>query len=127
MGTFITVDGVGITTPSSYNPYPNLREKSSEDGEGNLKRKIKSSRWKLEMSWDYLTNEQYNQLLEIKFKKEFECNFPTSAGRFTKTMYGGDISGNANRADINGVMRDWTEVKFNFIQTKADKYVGGII
>lgn len=122
----IKVNGVEILTPSSYNVYPTLREKSSENALGDLVRKIVSCRWKIEMSWDYLTKEQYARLVDIKFLKEFNCTFPSSKGvMVTKKMYGGDIKGEANMADKNGIVRDWVNVSFNFIQTKADKYTGG--
>lgn len=122
----IKVNGVEIPTPSTYKPSPTLREDSTENALGDVIRKIISCRWKLEMKWDYLTKEQYSQLVNIKFLKSFDCEFPSSTGAMvTKTMYGGDISGNANLADENGIIRDWTDVTFNFIQLKADKYTGG--
>lgn len=124
----ITVNGVAIPTPSEYTPYPNLREDSTENSLGDMVRKIISSRWKLEMKWDYLTKEEYSQLTDIKFLKEFSCTFPNTKGQMvTKQMYGGDIKGNANMADANGIVRDWVNVSFNFIQTKADKYTGGAV
>lgn len=124
----IKVNGVAITTPSSYTPYPNLREDSIENTLGDLIRKIISSRWKLEMKWDYLTKEQYAQLTNIKFLKSFKCEFPNTKGvKVTKTMYAGDIKGEANIADSNGIIRDWVNVSLNFIQTKADKYTGDAI
>ena len=122
----IKVNGVDIPTPSKYNPQPNLREDSTENANGDIIRKIISCRWKLEMSWDYLTKEQYAKFQDIKFLKEFTCTFPSPKGvMITKTMYGGDISGDANIADKNGIVRDWVNVSFNFIQIKSDKYTGG--
>lgn len=122
----IKVNGVDIPTPSDYNPKPNLREDSTENANGDMIRKIISCRWKIEMKWDYLTKEQYKKLAEIKFLKEFNCTFPSPTGvMVTKKMYGGDISGEANMADKEGIVRDWVNVSFNFIQTKADKYTGG--
>lgn len=124
----IIVNGVAIPTPSKYKPYPNLREDSTENSLGDMVRKIISSRWKLEMSWDYLTKEQYSQLTDIKFKKEFSCIFPNTKGQMvTKLMYAGDLSGTANIADRDGIVRDWVDVSLNFIQTKADKYTGDAI
>jgi hypothetical protein len=123
----IKVDGVEIPTPSEYNPYPELREKSSENSLGDVKRKIISCRWKLEMKWDLLTKEQYAQLIKIKFKKSFQCEFPSSTGkRVTKTMYAGDPKGNAFKLDKKtDTVKNWTSVSLNFIQLKADKYTGG--
>ena len=124
----IKVDGVEIPTPSRYNPYPTLREKSTENALGDVVRKIISSRWKLEMSWDYLTKEQYAQLVDIKFKESFMCEFPNSMGEMvTKRMYAGDPKGQANLADKNGIVRNWTNVSLNFIQLKSDKYTGGAV
>lgn len=124
----IKVDGVEIPTPSKYNPFPTLREKSTENALGDVIRKIISSRWKLEMSWEYLTKEQYAQLTDIKFKESFLCEFPNSKGQMvTKRMYAGDIKGEANKADANGIVRDWVNVSCNFIQQKADKYTGGAV
>lgn len=124
----IKVDGVVIPSPSKYNPYPTLREQSTENALGDVVRKIISSRWKLEMSWDYLTKEQYAQLVDIKFKDSFLCEFPNSKGQMvTKRMYAGDPKGSANIADSNGIVRDWVNVTLNFIQLKADKYTGGAV
>ena len=96
----IKVDGVEIPTPSEYNPYPELREKSSENSLGDVKRKIISCRWKLEMKWDLLTKEQYAQLINPK--------------------------GNAFKLDKKtDTVKNWTSVSLNFIQLKADKYTGG--
>lgn len=124
----ITCDGVAIPTPSKYNPYPTLREKSTENALGDVIRKIISSRWKIEQSWDYLTKEEYAQLVDLKFKKSFRCTFPNSKGQMvTKEMYAGDIKGQANMADSNGIVRDWVNVTCNFIQVSADKYTGGAV
>lgn len=123
----IKVDGVEIPTPSTYNPYPELREDSSENALGDVVRKIISCRWKIEMTWDYLTKEQYAQLIEIKFKKSFKCEFPSSTGkRVTKTMYAGDPKADAIRLDNKtDTVKDWQSISLNFIQLKADKYTGG--
>lgn len=122
----INVNGVKIPTPSSYNPYPQLREDSSENSLGDMVRKIISCRWKLEMKWDYLTKEQYSQLIKIKFLKEFNCTFPSPTGvMVTKQMYAGDPKGEAVRVDENNIVTGWQNVSLNFIQTKADKYTGG--
>lgn len=124
----IKCDGVVIPTPSDFNPYPTLREKSTENALGDVIRKIVSSRWKIEQGWDYLTKEQYAMLVDLKFKDSFECEFPNSKGELVKKqMYVGDLKGNANIADSNGIVRDWVNVKGNFIQKKADKYTGGAI
>lgn len=124
----ITCDGVVIPTPSKYNPYPTLREKSTENALGDVIRKIISSRWKIEQSWEYLTKEQYAILVDLKFKESFSCTFPNSKGQMvTKRMYAGDIKGEANKADKNGIVRDWVNVSCNFIQQKADKYTGGAV
>ena len=80
----IKCDGVVIPTPSKYNPYPTLREKSTENALGDVIRKIISSRWKIEQSWDYLTKEQYAVLVDLKFKKSFECEFPNSKRKNSK-------------------------------------------
>lgn len=124
----ITADGVEIPTPSKYNPYPTLREQSTENALGDVIRKIISSRWKIEQSWEYLTKEQYAMLVDLKFKKSFSCNFPNSKGvMVTKRMYAGDIKGEANVADSNGIVRDWVNVQCNFVQLEADKYTGGAV
>lgn len=123
----IKVNGVEMPTPSRYNPFPTLREKSTENALGDVVRKIISSRWKLEMSWDYLTKEEYSKLTDIKFKESFDCEFPNSKGQIvTKRMYAGDIKGSANRAP-DGIVKDWVNVTCNFIQQKADKFTGGAV
>ena len=122
----IKVNGVEIPTPSTYNPFPELREDSSENSMGDIKRKIISCRWKLEMTWDYLTKEQYAQLIDIKFKKSFKCQFPSPTGKMvTKTMYAGDPKAEAVRVNSSDIVKDWQNVSLNFIQLKADKYTGG--
>ncbi len=122
----IKVNGVEIPTPSQFNAYPNLREDSSENALGDIKRKIISCRWKIEMSWDYLTDKQYEQLTTIKFLKEFECTFPSPMGTMiTKTMYGGEIKAEAFSLNKDGTVKSYLNCSFNFVQTKADKYTGG--
>lgn len=122
----IKVNGVEIPTPSKYNPFPELREDSSENSLGDIKRKIISCRWKLEMSWDYLTKEQYAQLINIKFLKSFTCKFPSPTGQMvTKTMYAGDPKADAIRVNSSDIVKDWQNISLNFIQLKADKYTGG--
>ena len=123
----IKVDGVEIPTPSTYIPYPELREDSSENALGDVIRKIISCRWKLEMTWDMLNKEQYAKLIEIKFKKSFKCEFPSPTGkRVTKIMYAGDPKGNAFKLDKKtDTVKSWTSISLNFIQLKADKYTGG--
>lgn len=122
----IKVNGVEIPTPSKYNPYPNLREDSSENALGDMVRKIISCRWKLEMSWDMLTKEQYAQLIDIKFMKEFECTFPSPTGKMvTKKMYAGEAKAEAFKLNSDDTVKNWTSISLNFVQTKADKYTGG--
>ena len=125
----IIADGRSLPTPSEYLPYPNLREKSVENALGDLVRKIISSRWKIEMKWDVLTPEQMNFITELKYKKEFQCKFPSSNGRLiTKTMYVGDMKPSARRIDPNTkLVTEWKDFSCSFIQTKADKYTGGVV
>lgn len=123
----IKVNNVYIPNPSSYNPYPNLREQSTENALGDMVRKIISCRWKLEMKWDELTKSQMAQLTDIKFLKEFNCRFPNTKGQFvTKRMYAGDLSSSAKKV-VNGIVESYRDVTLNFIQTKADKYTGGAV
>ena len=122
----IKADGRFIPNPSNYNPVPNLREDSSENSLGDVKRKIISCRWKIEQDWDYLSKEDYSYITTLKFKKSFPCEFPATTGRrVKKTMYVGDLSGQPVDIDSNGIPTGWKEVKANFIQLKADKYTGG--
>nr|DAQ03969.1 MAG TPA: hypothetical protein [Caudoviricetes sp.] len=125
----IVADGVSLPTPSKYIPYPNLRENSTENALGDLIRKIISSRWKIEMQWDFLTKEQVSFLTDLKFKKEFECKFPNTKGKIiTKKMYAGDLKPSASAIDPNThLVTGWKDVQCNFIQVKADKYTGGTI
>lgn len=123
----IKINNTYIKNPSKYNAYPNLREKSSENSVGDLIRKIISCRRKIELEWDYLSKEEYSLFTDIKFLKEFDCSFINSKGeRVTKKMYGGDISADAVNI-VDGVPQSYKNIKFNFIQTKADKYTGGAI
>lgn len=125
----IVANNVSLPTPSKYVPYPNLREKSTENSLGDIVRKIISVRWKIEMNWDILTVEQMNYLTELRFKKDFTCTFPSLNGtRITKTMYAGELKPSAKRIDKStGLVTGWEDVSFNFIQTKADKYTGGVV
>ena len=125
----IIADGVSLPTPSSYVPYPNLREDSTENALGDVIRKIISSRWKIEMKWDFLTVEQMDFLTDLKFKKEFTCHFPNTKGQIiTKKMYAGDLKPNANAIDPNThLVTGWTDVQCNFVQVTADKYTGGAV
>ncbi len=55
-------------------------------------------------------------------------NFQIQNGEIVKKqMYVGDLNGSANMADSNGIIRDWVNVKGNFVQEKADKYTGGAV
>lgn len=124
----IMVNGEYIPNPTKFMPYPNLREKSSENSLGDLIRKIISSRWKLEQNWDVMSREEYTQLERIKFLKEFDCAFPAGQGTIlNKKMYAGDLKGEACNQDENGVAQTYKNVTCNFIQTKADKYTGGAV
>lgn len=125
----IIADGRSLPTPSAYTPYPTLREKSTENALGDLIRKIISSRWKIEMKWDILTPTQMDLITKLKFKKEFDCKFPSTDGRLiTKKMYMGDIKPAAKKIDPNTkLVTEWENFSCNFIQTKADKYTGGAV
>jgi len=89
----ITIDGVDLPAPSSMSiPMSDLDSPDTTRNElGILQRdRIRSNVYKVEFSWNVLTNSEVSTILNAIEPDKFTVTFPTPYGNVTKEMYCGD-------------------------------------
>lgn len=114
----IQVNGVDIEpTPSDYQVDIEILENSTRNANGQLIREIIAYKTKINLKFNYMKQEQFKKLQEIRKLKEFSCTYwDSSTGTMnTITCYAGAVKGTPIRANENGVV-DWRDITVNFIE-----------
>lgn len=89
----ITIDGVSLPDPSSMSiPMADIDSADTTRNElGILQRdRIRQGVYKIELSWNAITDSDVNTILSAITPAKFEVTFPTTTGNMTKDMYAGD-------------------------------------
>lgn len=112
----ITIDGITIPTPTEYRVGIQDISKAERNARGAMIIERIATKRKLELSWQYLSQEQLQQLLQLVAPVFFSVSYPDPQDGTTRTgtFYCGDRSTGA--LDYrNGQIR-WRDIKFNLVE-----------
>ena len=119
----VTVDGYDFPEPSSYSAITSTLVDSGRNVEGKMVGSvIRDNVTKIEISWKYLTVEQWAKIQQCfrgkdKFVNEVYYFDPVEGKKIPKTMYVSDRSANVFRRDPNtGVVIGWVDPKLSLIE-----------
>lgn len=112
----LKVDGVDIPTPTDYVVDYEEISKAERNANGTMIKEVIAYKYKLNLTWKKLTQEEMNKLMDIKNKNFFDVSFIDMYGkRVTRTFYAGTPS--AKGMDYrNGKIQYWLDVKMNLIE-----------
>lgn len=113
----LTVDGVDLPTPTSYTPDFEELSKAERNANGMMIKEVIAYKYKLNVTWKKLTQEELTILMNVKRKNFFSLEFiDMDTGRpVTGTFYAGTPTANAMEYK-NGRIEHWLDVKMNFIE-----------
>lgn len=121
MAALVTVAGYELPEPSSYSANTATLVDSARNVKGYvIGSVVRSDVAKVELSWRYLTAEQWARILSL-FNVSFYNNvtfFCQSSGRYeTRQMYVSDRSaGMWRRHPVTGEVMGWTDPKLSLIE-----------
>lgn len=113
----IKINNVTMPTPSGYTPSIMDITNAERNSKGTMFIELIATKWKLELEWSFLTQEQMTQLLNaLESNVIFDVEFvdPKTGSMNTAKCYKGDR--NAPMQDyMNGIPR-WKNLKVNLIE-----------
>lgn len=121
MAALITIAGYELPEPSTYSALTSTLVDSARNVQGYvIGSVIRSDVAKVELSWRYLTAEQWARILSL-FTRSFYNSvtfFNQSTGSYeTRQMYVGDRSaGMWRRHPITGEIMGWTDAKLSLVE-----------
>ena len=121
MKALVTIAGTALPEPSSYSGTTSTLVDSARNVKGYVVGSVvRSDVAKVELSWRYLTAQQWASILSL-FKKNFynEVEFydQTVAGWVTRTMYVGDRSAGMWRRDSeSGAVLGYTDCSLALVE-----------
>lgn len=121
MAALVTVAGYELPEPSAYSANTSTLVDSARNVQGYvIGSVIRSDVAKVELSWRYLTVEQWATILSL-FNRSFYNNvtfFNQSTGRYeTRQMYVGDRkAGMWRRHPVSNDVMGWTECKLSLVE-----------
>lgn len=121
MKALVTIAGTALPEPSSYSGTTSTLVDSARNVKGYVVGSVvRSDVAKVELSWRYLTAQQWATILSL-FKKNFynEVEFydQTVAGWVTRTMYVGDRSAGMWRRDSeSGAVLGYTDCSLALVE-----------
>ena len=121
MAALVTIAGYELPEPSAYSANTSTLVDSARNVQGYvIGSVIRSDVAKVELSWRYLTVDQWAGILSL-FNKSFYNNvtfFNQSTGRYeTRQMYVGDRkAGMWRRHPVSGDIMGWTECKLSLVE-----------
>lgn len=121
MAALVTIAGYELPEPSAYSANTSTLVDSARNVQGYvIGSVIRSDVAKVELSWRYLTVDQWAGILSL-FNKSFYNNvtfFNQSTGRYeTRQMYVGDRkAGMWRRHPVSGDVMGWTECKLSLVE-----------
>lgn len=112
----LTVDGVDIPTPTDYVVDYEEISKAERNANGLMIKEVIAYKYKLNLTWKQLTQNEMNKLMNVKNKNFFDVSFIDMYGRrVSKTFYAG--TPNAKGMEYkNNKIQYWLDVKMNFIE-----------
>ncbi len=115
--TMLKVDGVALPTPSSYTPDFEEISKADRNANGDMIKEVIAYKYKLNVTWKMLSQEELTKLMSVKRKNSFTLEFiDMDTGKPRKgQFYAGTPSDNAMDYK-NGRVENWLDIKMNFIE-----------
>ncbi|CAK7070307.1 hypothetical protein [Tissierella sp.] len=114
--SILIVGGVNFPEPSSYVPSLEELSKAERNARGRMIKEVIAYKYKLEISWKYLTSEQMTTLINAKMKNYSKVEFIDLTGnKRTAEFYPGTPSASAMEYK-NGRVDHWLDIKMNFIE-----------
>lgn len=112
----IQINGISISTPSSYLVGIQDISKAERNARGDMIIERIATKRKLELSWNYLSQTDLQQLLQLVSLVFFSVNYPDPQTGTVQTgmFYCGDRSTGALDYQ-NGKVR-WKDIKFNLVE-----------
>ena len=113
----LKVDGVELPTPTSYTPDFEELSKAERNALGTMIKEVIGYKYKLNVTWKKLTQEELTKLMNIKRKNSFILEFIDMDTGMPNTgeFYAGTPSANAMEYK-NGKVEHWLDIKMNFIE-----------
>ena len=113
----LRVDGVDLPTPTSYTPDFEELSKAERNANGMMIKEVITYKYKLNVTWKKLTQEELTILMNVKRKNFFTLEFidMDTGTKTTGTFYAGTPTANAMEYK-NGRVEHWLDVKMNFIE-----------
>ena len=119
----VTVGGYDFPEPSTYNALTSDLVDSGRNVEGMMVGSvIRENVSKIEISWKYLTVEQWSRILQCfkgrdKFVNEVYFFDPVEGKRIKKNMYVSDRKANIFKRDpVSGAVVGWVNVSLSLIE-----------
>jgi hypothetical protein len=119
----VTVGGYDFPEPSTYNALTSDLVDSGRNVEGMMVGSvIRENVSKVEISWKYLTVEQWSRILQCfkgrdKFVNEVYFFDPVEGKRIKKNMYVSDRKANIFKRDpVSGAVVGWVNVSLSLIE-----------
>ena len=118
----VTVDGYDFPEPSTYSSNTSTLVDTGRNVEGRMVGSvIRDDVSKIEISWKYLTVEQWARILQCFKGKDNFVNTVTffdqsKGGRVTKEMYVNDRKAGMWRRDSEGNVLGWTDCSLALIE-----------
>jgi hypothetical protein len=112
----LTVDGVAIPRPDEYIVDYEEISKAERNANGLMIKEVITYKYKLNLFWKKLEQNEMNKLMDVKNKNFFNVSFIDMYGRrVTKTFYAG--TPNSKGMDWSGgKIQYWLDTKMNFIE-----------
>lgn len=112
----LKVDGVDFPTPTSYIPSLEELSKAERNARGRMIKEVIAYKYKLEITWKYLTSEQMTTLINAKMKNYSVVEYIDLTGKKdTAEFYPGTPKANAMEYK-NGRVDRWLDISMNFIE-----------
>ena len=121
MAALVTIAGYELPEPSGYNASTSTLVDSARNVNGYvIGSVIRNDVAKVELSWRYLTAEQWARILSL-FTRSFYNSVTfynqATASYTTRQMYVGDRSaGMWRRHPVTGEVMGWVDVKFSLVE-----------
>lgn len=113
----LKVDGVALPTPTSYTPDFEEISKAERNARGTMIKEVIAYKYKLNLIWAMLTQEELTKLMNVKRKNFFNLEFIAmdTGKKTTGVFYAGTPQAGAVEYK-NGRVQYWKDVKMNFIE-----------
>lgn len=116
MSNYVRPIGYDLKTPSTYFPSIEILENSNRNANGKLIRELIANKIKLNITWNYMSQEELEVLQTLRKLGSFDCEYLDTDGTYkTIEVYCGNLTAVPLHTN-NGYVVDWKEINANFIE-----------